>query len=63
MTQLEDIQLHVVAPPSVRVGETSPGNSDTASYMSLRQAVRLPQRSRQGSNLLLRFSAALSRMK
>jgi hypothetical protein len=31
----------------------SPGNSDTASYMSLRQAVRLSQHSRQESNLLL----------
>src|SRR6202011_4783821 len=41
MGQLEDVQLHVVAPPFVRIGETSPGNSDTASYMSLRQAVRL----------------------
>jgi hypothetical protein len=52
--QLEDVQLHVVAPPFVRV-EKSPGNSDTASYMSLR--------SRQGSNLLLHLAVALSRMK
>jgi hypothetical protein len=54
MGQLEDVQLHVVAPPFVRV-EKSPGNSDTASYMSLR--------SRQGSNLLLHLAVALSRMK
>ena len=61
MGQLKNVQLHVVAPPSVRVGETSPGNSDTASYMSLRQAVRLPQHSRQGSNLRLHLAVALYR--
>ncbi len=34
MGQLEDVQLHVVAPPFVRVGENSPGNKRRRSELS-----------------------------
>jgi hypothetical protein len=46
----------------VRVGEKIAGElATTASYMSLRQAIRLPQHSRQESNLRLHLAVALYR--
>ena len=64
MGQLEDVQLHVVAPPLVRVSKNRRGTGDNGKlHERCGLGTRVPPRSRQESNLLLRFSPELSQMK
>jgi hypothetical protein len=61
MGQLEDVQLHVVAPPFVRVGEkVRRGISDDG---KLHELSGIAGSSWQESNLLLHHAVALSQMK